>query len=99
MIQIKVTNILLNPFVKSEYSVDCDKEEDVDGAILDILKQEQTEKEDLARLIRKYNSSVKRFNKGLTDSIVIYTHPTDGVILRIVIEIYKKIAKEVYISE
>lgn len=95
MLVIKVTHILLNPLVKSDYTVEVDDEDELNDTILDILKAEQTEKEDLDKLVKKFNSSARRFNKGLSDSIFIYTHPADGVVLRIVVDVYKKIAKEV----
>ena len=96
MVKIKVTDILLNPLVKTDYTVVIDDEEEsLNNAIIDILRAEQTEKEDLNTLIRKYNSSTRRFNRGLSNTIFIYTHPAEGVVLRTVIEIYKQIAKEV----
>ena len=98
MVKIKVTDILLNPLVKTDYTVvieDDDDEDSLNNAIIEILRAEQTEKEDLNTLIRKYNSSARRFNKGLSNTIFIYTHPAEGVVLRTVIEIYKQIAKEV----
>jgi hypothetical protein len=97
MVKIKVTDILLNPLVKTDYTVviEDDEEESLNNAIVEILRAEQTEKEDLNTLIRKYNSSARRFNKGLSNTIFIYTHPAEGVVLRTVIEIYKQIAKEV----
>ena len=96
MVKIKVTDILLNPLVKTDYTVVIDDEEEsLNNAIIEILRAEQTEKEDLNTLIRKYNSSARRFNKGLSNTIFIYTHPAEGVVLRTVIEIYKQIAKEV----
>ena len=97
MIKIKVTDILLNPLTKTDYIVEVDdkNEEAFNTAIIDILRAEQTEKEDLNYLIKKYNASVRRFNKGLSNTIYVYTHPAEGVILRVVIEIYKQIGKEV----
>ncbi len=97
MVKIKVTDILLNPLVKTDYTVviEDDDEESLNNAIIEILRAEQTEKEDLNTLIRKYNSSARRFNRGLSHTIFIYTHPAEGVVLRTVIEIYKQIAKEV----
>lgn len=97
MIKIKVTDILLNPLTKTDYIVEVEDndEEAFNTAITDILRAEQTEKEDLNYLIKKYNASVRRFNKGLSHTIFVYTHPAEGVILRVVIEIYKQIGKEV----
>lgn len=96
MIKIKVTDILLSPLAKTEYVVDVeDDEEGFNNAVIDILRAEQTEKEDLAYLVKKFNLSVRRFNKGLSNTIFVYTHPADGVVLRVVIEIYKQIGKEV----
>lgn len=97
MIKIKVTDILLNPLTKTDYivKVDDNDEEAFNTAITDILRAEQTEKEDLNYLIKKFNTSVRRFNKGLSNTIFVYTHPAEGVILRVVIEIYKQIGKEV----
>jgi len=97
MIKIKVTDILLNPLTKTDYVVEVDDndEKNFNTAIIDILQAEQTEKEDLNYLIKKFNASVRRFNKGLSNTIFVYTHPAEGVILRVVIEIYKQIGKEV----
>ena len=96
MVKIKVTDILLSPLVKTDYTVVIDDEEEsLNNAILDILRDKQTEKEDLNTLVRKYNLSARRFKKGLSNAIFIYTHPAEGVVLRTVIEIYKQIAKEV----
>lgn len=97
MIKIKVTDILLNPLTKTDYIVEVEDNdaEAFNTAIINILQAEQTEKEDLNYLIKKYNASVRRFNKGLSNTIFVYTHPAEGVILRVVIEIYKQIGKEV----
>lgn len=96
MIRIKVTDILLSPLVKTDYTVDVeDDEESFNNAVIDILRAEQTEREDLAFLVKRFNSSVRRFNKGLSNTIFVYTHPAEGVVLRVVIEIYKQIGKEV----
>jgi hypothetical protein len=48
MVKIKVTDILLNPLVKTDYTVVIDDEEEsLNNAIIEILRAEQTEKEDL----------------------------------------------------
>jgi hypothetical protein len=95
MLQIKITKILLNPIIKSEETIEIDDKLELDETLIEILENEITETEDVKTLIKKFNLGVRRFNKGLTDSIVLYTHPSHGVILRVMIDIYEKIGKEI----
>lgn len=95
MVQIKITKVLLNPVTKSEQIIYLDSTNDIDATILDLLKNEQTPTEDTNCLIKKFNWAVRRFNRGKADEIIIYTHPSEGAILRIIVEIYEKITKEI----
>lgn len=95
MVQIKITKVLLNPVIKTEDTLYLDSTMDIDSALLDIFEDEVTPTEDVACLMKKFNLAVSRYNKGKADEVVIYTHPNKGTVLRIIIEIYEKIAKEI----
>lgn len=95
MLQIKITRLSLSPIVKSETTYELDNTTDLDEFLYSYLEKEVTPKEDVNMLIHKYNLAVKRFNRGTTESIVIFTHPEQGVIMRIIIDIYQKIGKEI----
>lgn len=95
MLIVKITKIFLNPVYKTERSFNVEDKLLLDEKIIDELNTECTEKEDINTLIRKFNLGVRRFNKGSTDSIILYTHPEPGVVARLIIEIYEKIGKEI----
>ena len=95
MLTIKITKIFLNPVYKTERSFNVEDKTFLDEKLVEELTSECTEKEDINTLIKKFNLGVRRFNKGITDSIILYTHPEPGVVARLIIEIYEKIGKEI----
>jgi len=95
MLIIKITKIFLNPVYKTERSFNVEDKTFLDEKLIEELTCECTEKEDINTLIKKFNLGVRRFNKGTTDSIILYTHPEPGVVARLIIEIYEKIGKEI----
>lgn len=95
MIKIKITEMTLVPFNKRSETITVSDRLDIDAHLLNYFEQRVTPKESKEVLVKKYNNAVRRFNSGKAKSIILLTHPKEGVILRIIINIYEEIGKEI----
>lgn len=95
MIKIKITEMTLVPFTKCSETIAVEDKLDIDAHLLNYFEQRVTPKESKEALVKKYNNAVRRFNAGKAKAIILLTHPHEGVILRIIINIFEEIGKEI----